>query len=52
MVERFTGETPLRFLAVKNWDNRRSAQISKIIENRMEEINTWQRRLLRLNSNF
>ncbi len=45
IVERFTGEAPPRMLTVRNWNNRRSDQITSIIEKKMEELNTWQGKL-------
>jgi radical SAM protein (TIGR01212 family) len=45
VVERFTGEAPLRFLSVEGWSKKRNDQIVKLIEKRLEELNTWQGRL-------
>lgn len=45
VVERFTGEIPPWFLAVSPWDNKRSDQITILIEKRLEELDTWQGRL-------
>lgn len=45
MVERLTGEAPPRFLTNNEWGLKRADQIMKMIENRMEELDTWQGRL-------
>jgi uncharacterized protein len=45
VVERFTGEAPPRFLSVEGWSKKRNDQIVKLIEKRLEELNTWQGRL-------
>lgn len=45
VIERFTGEAPPHMLAVQNWGEKRADQILKIIEKRMEELDTWQGRL-------
>ncbi len=45
VVERFTGEAPPRFLTGSIWGKKRSDQIVGLIENRMEEQDTWQGRL-------
>jgi radical SAM protein (TIGR01212 family) len=45
VVERFTGEAPPRFLASPGFEKRRTDQIMKLIEKRMEELDTWQGRL-------
>ncbi|HVN59457.1 MAG TPA: TIGR01212 family radical SAM protein [Bacteroidales bacterium] len=45
VVERFTGEAPPRKLEVQNWGKKRTDQISRIIEDRLEELDTWQGRL-------
>jgi radical SAM protein (TIGR01212 family) len=45
VVERFTGEAPLRFLTGEGWGKKRSDQIVNLIEKRLEELNTWQGRL-------
>ena len=45
VVERFTSEVPPRFLSVGSWGKKRADQIVTMIENRMEERNTWQGRL-------
>jgi uncharacterized protein len=42
VVERFTGEAPPPMLEVRNWDKKRTDQISAIIEKRLEELDTWQ----------
>jgi radical SAM protein (TIGR01212 family) len=45
VVERFTGEAPLRFLTREIWGRKRTGQIVGLIEKRLEELNTWQGRL-------
>lgn len=45
IVERFTGEVPPRFLTVANWDEKRNDQITRLIEKKLEELDTWQGRL-------
>jgi radical SAM superfamily enzyme len=45
VVERFTGEAPPGYLSELIWGRRRTYQIVKIIENRLEELDTWQGRL-------
>lgn len=45
VVERFTGEAPPRFLAIKAWSEKRTDQIASIIEKRLEELDTYQGRL-------
>ena len=45
VVERFTGEAPPGFLAHPVWGKKRTEQIVTIIENRLEELDTWQGRL-------
>jgi radical SAM protein (TIGR01212 family) len=45
VVERFTGEAPPEYLAHPVWGKKRTEQIVTIIENRLEELNTWQGRL-------
>jgi radical SAM protein (TIGR01212 family) len=47
VVERFTGEAPLRFLSGPGWGKKRADQIVNLIEKRLEELNTWQGRLYR-----
>jgi radical SAM protein (TIGR01212 family) len=42
VVERFTGEAPLRFLAGPRWGLKRTDQILNLIEKRLEEKDTWQ----------
>jgi radical SAM superfamily enzyme len=44
VVERFTGEAPLRFLAKQVWGKKRTDQIVGLIEKRLEELDTWQGR--------
>jgi uncharacterized protein len=45
VVERFTGEAPLRFLTGDGWGKKRSDQIVTLFEKRLEELDTWQGRL-------
>lgn len=45
VVERFTGEAPLRFLSGPGWGKKRADQIVNLIEKRLEELDTWQGRL-------
>jgi|WetSurMetagenome_2_1015567.scaffolds.fasta_scaffold17143_2 uncharacterized protein len=42
VVERFTGEAPPRFLSGESWGKKRTDQIVNLIENRLEELDTWQ----------
>ncbi|MCK4466574.1 MAG: TIGR01212 family radical SAM protein [Bacteroidales bacterium] len=42
VVERFTGEAPPRFLAGSRWGLKRTDQILNLIEQRLEEKDTWQ----------
>jgi hypothetical protein len=45
VVERFTAEVPPRFLSGPGWGGKRTDQLMKLVENRLEEIDTWQGRL-------
>ena len=45
VVERFTGEAPQRFLKGEGWGKKRTDQIVNLIENRLEELDTWQGKL-------
>jgi len=45
VIERFTGEAPLRFLTGEGWGKKRTDQIVSLVEKRMEELDTWQGRL-------
>jgi radical SAM protein (TIGR01212 family) len=45
VVERFTGEAPPRYLTAGSWGKKRSDQIVKLVEKRLEELDTWQGRL-------
>ena len=49
LVERFSGETPPRFLATGGWGRKRSDLVANLIEKRLEELDTWQGRLFPLN---
>jgi len=42
IIERFTGEVPPRFLAGPNWGLIRNDEINRLIENRLDKLNTWQ----------
>ncbi len=42
VVERFTGEAPPRFLAGPRWGLKRTDQILNLIEERLDEKDTWQ----------
>lgn len=50
VIERFTGEAPLRFLTGEGWGKKRTDQIVSLIEKRMEELDTWQGRLYKVKS--
>jgi hypothetical protein len=45
VVERFSGEAPPPLLTKQLWGKKRTEQIVRIIEIRLEELNTWQGRL-------
>jgi radical SAM protein (TIGR01212 family) len=45
VVERFSGEAPPGFLVHPLWGEKRTEQIVRIIEDRLEVLNTWQGRL-------
>jgi uncharacterized protein len=47
VVERFSGEAPPELLARQLWGKKRTEQIVRIIEIRLEELDTWQGRLFR-----
>jgi len=47
IVERFTGEAPLRFLTGEGWGKKRTDTTVALIEKRLEELDTWQGRLFR-----
>ena len=47
VVERFTGEAPPRFLTGKDWGKKRTDQIVNLIENRLDELDTWQGKLFK-----
>jgi len=50
VIERLTGEAPPRFLAKAIWGKKRTDQIIGLIENRLEELDTWQGRLYKVES--
>lgn len=45
VVERFTSEVPPRYQAGPNWGLVRTHTLLQMLENRLEELNTWQGRL-------
>lgn len=45
VVERFTGEVPPRYKAHPGFGEKRTEQILTLVENRLEELDTWQGRL-------
>jgi uncharacterized protein len=45
VIERFSGESPPRFLAVPGWNGLRTDQVALLIEKRMEQLDTWQGKL-------
>lgn len=47
VIERFTGEAPPRFLTGEIWGKKRTDQIIRMIEIRLEELDTFQGRLYR-----
>jgi uncharacterized protein len=47
VIERFTGEAPLRFLTGEGWGKKRTDQIVSLMEKRLEELDTWQGRLFK-----
>jgi uncharacterized protein len=47
IIERFTSEMPPRFIIAPDWGLIRNDQINILIENRLEEMNTWQGNKLR-----
>lgn len=49
VVERFSGEAPPDILARQLWGKKRTEQIVRIIENRLEELKTWQGKLYKQN---
>ncbi|MBI9035851.1 MAG: TIGR01212 family radical SAM protein [Bacteroidales bacterium] len=44
VIERFSGESPPRFILNKKWGPR-SDEVARIIESRFEELDTWQGKL-------
>jgi radical SAM protein (TIGR01212 family) len=48
VVERFTGEAPPVYLLEQRWNSKRTDEIVRIIEKRLEERNTWQGRLFNI----
>ncbi len=51
IVERFTGEAPLRFLKERLWGEKRTDRIVPLIEKRLEELETWQGKYYKVKSN-
>lgn len=49
VIERFAGEVPPRFLVSKPWLNLRYDQVLNMIENRLEQRDTYQGKLFRIN---
>ncbi len=45
VVERFTGEAPPRFLVREIWGKKRTDQLVNLVEERLQELDTWQGRL-------
>lgn len=45
VVERFTGEAPPDYLLEQRWNRKRTDEIVRIIEQKLEEHDTWQGRL-------
>jgi uncharacterized protein len=45
VIERFTGEAPPEYLSEQRWNKKRTDEIVRIIEKKLEELNTWQGRL-------
>jgi radical SAM protein (TIGR01212 family) len=48
VVERFAGEVPPRFLVSAPWSNLRNDAFNRLLENRLEELNTWHGRLYKV----
>jgi uncharacterized protein len=51
VVERFTGEAPPAYLHERRWNMKRTDEIVKLIEKKLEERNTWQGRLYKTKDN-
>ena len=49
VIERFAGEVPPRFLVSKPWLNLRYDQVLNMIENRLEQRDTYQGKLFKIN---
>jgi radical SAM protein (TIGR01212 family) len=45
VVERFTGEAPPSYLLEQKWNRKRTDEIIRIFEKKLEERNTWQGKL-------
>ena len=48
VVERFAGEVPPRYLVSAPWSNLRNDAFNKLLEKRLEELDTWQGRLYKV----
>ena len=48
VVERFAGEVPPRFLVSAPWSNLRNDDFNRLLEKRLEDLNTWQGRLYKV----
>ena len=48
VVERFTGESSPRLITNKGWGGLRSEEMTRLFEQRLEEIDTWQGRLYKV----
>lgn len=48
VIERFTGEAPPRFQVGPTWGRLRTDEVQRLIEKRMDDLNTWQGRLFEL----
>jgi radical SAM superfamily enzyme len=44
VIERFAGEVPPRFLVSAPWSNLRNDEFNRLLEQKLEERNTWQGR--------
>jgi radical SAM protein (TIGR01212 family) len=45
VIERFAGEVPPRFLVSAPWSNLRNDEFNRLLEQKLDERNTWQGRL-------
>ena len=51
IVERFTGESSPGLIRNRRWGNMRSEEMTRLFEQRLEELDTWQGRLYRKKGN-